>query len=155
VRGIPENPEIRFWKLVTKLPGDNSCWEFSNGRGKEYGSFKLHTKHKVRAHRFSYELEFGEIPKGLSVLHKCDNPPCVRPDHLFLGTQGDNVRDAARKGRHPHGERVHFHRWKENDVRKVKAMKALGIPNYIISREIGMSDGKVSRICRGLEWRHV
>lgn len=72
-----------------------------NRRG--YGSFTLDGSlgESVAAHRFSWELHFGEVPDGMYVLHKCDNPPCVRPDHLFLGTQSDNMYDMWDKGRHP------------------------------------------------------
>jgi hypothetical protein len=105
-RTVP--PAERFWQYVTKSDG---CWEwtgplYSNG----YGDFSVRKKHHL-AHRYSFELAFGPIvPNKLCVLHRCDNRPCVRPDHLFLGTRGDNNRDCANKGRtlrsdkHPAGK---------------------------------------------------
>ena len=91
-----KNPRDRFWNFVNKT---KSCWlwigEIRNG----YGKFKLDSRHFVSAHRFAYEDYFGKIPVNMSVLHQCDNPPCVRPDHLFLGTHKDNARDALLKGR--------------------------------------------------------
>lgn len=93
-RGYPE-PEERFWPHVAKGP---RCWtwtRFCNPAG--YG--KLVYPGGTLAHRFSWILANGEIPDGLDVLHKCDNPPCVRPDHLFLGTDADNAADKVAKGR--------------------------------------------------------
>lgn len=89
---------FRFWDKV--LVGDG-CWEWQAGTQKHngYGSFSMNGR-DVKAHRVSWLLWYGEIPKGLRVLHRCDNPPCIRPDHLFLGTQKDNVLDAVAKGRH-------------------------------------------------------
>jgi len=78
---------------------ENGCWLWKQARDKDgYGSFKF--KRKVyRAHRFSYMLYKGEIPDGMMVLHKCDIPNCINPEHLFLGTAKDNAQDAAKKGR--------------------------------------------------------
>ena len=95
----------RFWRQVARgEPGD--CWRWLGGTRKGYGRFKLKGR-MVTAHRHAYELEVGPIPDGLFVLHECDNPSCVNPRHLFLGTQLDNIRDRDKKGRHVacHGER--------------------------------------------------
>jgi len=89
----------RFWPKVRK--GDE-CWEWIGARGaRGYGKMTAGPRGSghVRAHRVSWELAFGPVPDGLWVLHTCDNPPCVRPDHLWLGTRLDNMRDCARKGR--------------------------------------------------------
>lgn len=89
--------EFRFWFRVDKT-GD--CWTWTGGTSRNgYGAFWTKEKRLVRASRFSYALHYGPIPDGMVVCHRCDNPPCVRPDHLFLGTQGDNMRDMWQKGR--------------------------------------------------------
>ncbi len=92
----------RFWEKVDK---SGECWLWTstcypNGRGQ----FKVHGK-TLKAYRVAYELAYGPIPEGLMVCHKCDNPTCVRPEHLFLGTCGDNLRDASAKGRTASGDR--------------------------------------------------
>ena len=88
----------RFWGKVAKRDGEE-CWEWQGSRkGGGYGSIGIKGG-TVAAHRASWVLTNGAIPDNLWVLHKCDNPPCVRPDHLFLGTRLDNVRDMCAKGR--------------------------------------------------------
>ena len=93
-------PPDRFWPKVQRTL-DDTCWEWQGYRGADgYGRFRVATRGApALAHRFAYETAFGPIPPGLLVCHRCDNPPCVRPSHLFLGTQQDNIRDCSAKGR--------------------------------------------------------
>lgn len=98
---------MRFWANVRKSDG---CWNWIGRKVKStkklfYGTLKI-GEHGMLAHRFSWELHNGEIPLRKQVLHKCDNGLCVRPDHLFIGTQLDNVRDMIAKGRRVYGRVV-------------------------------------------------
>lgn len=107
----PEEIAEHFWTKANKegpvpahRPELGPCWVWTdycklNG----YGQFYVNRR-PVYAHRFSYALAHGRVPGGLKVLHHCDYPPCVRPDHLFAGTGADNMADAVQKGRIPRGE---------------------------------------------------
>lgn len=86
----------RFWEKVFKT---TTCWIWTGATAHHYGQIKRDGK-KVGAHIVSFELANGELPTGMKVLHKCDNPLCVRPDHLFSGTLSDNMVDCVAKGRH-------------------------------------------------------
>lgn len=86
--------------FLARIKVVEECWVWQAKRDRKgYGVLKYGSRIPVGAHRFGYQLLVGPIPDGLWVLHHCDNPPCVRPDHLFLGTQGDNMQDMAAKGR--------------------------------------------------------
>lgn len=91
--------EKRFWAHVSKQPGEG-CWLWNPLKPGVYGYISIGGQ-QVRAHRAAWFLHFGEIPEGLFVLHKCDTPGCVRPDHLFLGSARDNANDKAFKRRGP------------------------------------------------------
>lgn len=98
-------PETRFWAKVDRL-GPDDCWEWTGHRDpKGYGKFMV-TKSSgtTTAHRYSYEMAHGPIPDGLMVRHSCDNPPCVNPAHLAVGTAQNNADDIADHGRRRTGE---------------------------------------------------
>lgn len=118
----------------------------------------------VRAHRFAWELEVGLIPNGMSVLHRCDNPRCVRPDHLFLGTQADNMRDMRAKGRFVpalgprkdyHGEAHPASKVTEDDVREIRRLRAEGRTLQSLADEFGLVNSAIHNIISRKTWRHV
>lgn len=106
------HPMKRFFANVD-CPGQD-CWEWKGAKvgGTEYGSFNVAGK-RLRSNRAAWLLLRGPIPDGLHVLHRCDNPPCCNPDHLFLGTQLDNIRDAIAKGRMAGQKKTHCMRGHE------------------------------------------
>ncbi len=97
----------RFWLRIVK--SEQGCWGWiGESTDNGYGRFRVDGR-KVLAHRFAYALLIGPIPNDLFVLHKCDNPPCCNPDHLFLGTKSDNSRDCMEKGRYVNAQSLKTH----------------------------------------------
>ena len=99
----PIDPVKRFWSKVEKTDG---CWKWSGCKDPNgYGRHAVEHSKQMLAHRYSYVLHVGPIPPGVCVLHRCDNPECTNPVHLFLGTQSDNQADKVAKGRQAAGKR--------------------------------------------------
>ena len=149
-RGIEITPEkeTRFWSSVDKSSG---CWTWNKSRSPDgYGTFC-----RVRAHRVSYELRYGPIPNGLFVCHKCDNPPCVNPDHLFLGTVLDNNRDALLKNRKAKGESNAAHKLTESDVVQIRDLYSSGISSKKLSKIYNMHCATIERIVARKLWKHL
>jgi hypothetical protein len=140
---LSEPLETRFWAKVEKTDG---CWLWvasTNKRG--YGQISRPAEGPALAHRVSWELHFGPIPADLFVCHHCDTPPCVRPAHLFLGTNEDNVRDMLAKGRGggPTCKQLSF-----EAVQSLRARaKIVGV--RAAAREFGVDSGWASEVCRG------
>lgn len=143
----------RFWAKVDKT-GDCWLWTASTD-GMGYGLFGTGPSRSERAHRVSYRLAFGEIAPDLCVLHRCDNPSCVRPEHLFLGTRADNMRDRQQKGRQAHGERHSRAKLTETAVREIRELRARGEQLRAIAEKFSIAPETVSAIAHRRTWRHV
>lgn len=142
----------RFWEYVIK---SDACWiwnGYKNQRG--YGYIKVIGKF-IQTHRMSWVMHYGDIPEGLCVLHKCDNPSCVRPDHLFIGTFHDNTLDAMKKGRICKGEQVGISKLKEWQVLKIRSLYLEGISITNIAKRFAMSRAETSKIIHRNVWKHI
>jgi hypothetical protein len=158
----------KFWSRVDKngpipahCPELGRCWVWTRAKAVSngYGIFGPAFKRVYRAHRFAWVVTHGEITPGLYVLHACDNPPCVRPTHLSLGTQRDNMRDCANKGRvridGPKGATHHSAKLTEDQVRAIRARAAAGEMQRSLAREFSVTDTVVSAIVRRRTWKHL
>ena len=154
---LTDDVALRFVAQVEVLQ-PNECWPWIGCIGTGgYGRFGMH-RTSWRAHRVAWELTNGPIPDGLCVLHHCDNPPCVNPAHLFLGTDADNVADMVAKGRQSAapGERNGYAKLTADQVREIYARyHAGGILQRELADEYGINQTNVSSITRGKRWRHV
>lgn len=161
--------EVRFWRLV-KVGSPDECWPWqgtSVPRG--YGQFTIDRFNKNRySHRVAYQLTVGPIPDGLFILHKCDNPPCCNPAHLFPGTPLDNVKDMYQKGRaavgDKNGARLHPERiargekkskLKLEQVLEIRRLHGEGYSYPEISKKTGIRAGCVGKVARRELWKHI
>lgn len=163
------NPIDRFWSKIKKT---NTCWIWIGEIGFGYGRIKYTYKCKIirfQAHRFSYLMHFGEIPEDMKVCHKCDNPTCVNPDHLFIGTTKDNVTDRVNKNRsakgikngsHTHPERMtrgsdhKCSKLKESDIKKIRSLRNT-TSLYKLGRLFSVSTTTIKNIIYMKAWKHV
>ncbi len=132
------------------------CFEWSRARDqKNYGKIRFAGKSHY-AHRLHWEFRKGAIPAGLFVCHHCDNPPCIRLSHLFLGTAGENILDAARKGRMPRGEANGRAKLTEEQVREIRRLHANGLVSFTrLSRLFGVRPWAIEGIVKRGKWKHV
>jgi hypothetical protein len=133
------------------------CWLWiASTAGAGYGQIKLPGQRKqIYAHRLSYLYHKGEIPDGQEVCHSCDTPRCVNPDHLFLGTSGDNHMDMKAKDRHTRGERNNQHKLTEREVEQMFDMAQAGLSTHRIAKAFGIGQMSAWRILNGKRWEHV
>jgi hypothetical protein len=130
------------------IPEPNSgCFLWMAAQHRQgYGNFH-HDGKCLLAHRVSWELYRGEIPHGMKVLHKCDNEPCVNPDHLFLGTQSDNMFDCGRKGRSNKAGSINGHaKLTEEDVRIIRAAKPSYGSRQRLAKRFGVTPANISQL---------
>lgn len=135
--------------------GDDECWGWAGFTYKGYGRISRAPEHGGRAigaHRLAYEIAYGPIPAGLTVLHRCDNPECTNPRHLFLGTNQDNNRDRDTKGRQAKGERQGSAKLTEADVR---AIRASAETFDVLAARYSVSPATIAQAARGATWSHV
>ncbi len=158
---------MRFWRFVEKT---ETCWLWTGDTWSDgYGRFWLNN-HNTRAHRVSYEWAHGAFPKELLVCHHCDQPLCVRPDHLFLGTTTDNIRDASRKGRMRNNWKVfrgatnNRARFTETDVLAIRAAYRPGtrgkknkspVSLMGLATQYGCSKFAITAIIKRMTWKHI
>lgn len=145
-----------YERFIEKIKIVDECWEWISSSDGRYGFFKFENLN-YRSHRMSWMLHFGEIPQGMLICHKCDNMICVNPDHLFLGTQKDNVRDCIKKSRmnRPTGEKNNLSRFKESDIHEIRNLYLEGISSHEIAEKYSTSPSEICDILRCKIWKHL
>lgn len=134
----------KFWAKVDK---GKSCWEWA-GYVRQNGYGELRSGKLYKAHRFSWEIHNGPVPKGMDVCHRCDNRSCVNPDHLFIGTRLDNMRDAAKKGRVKFGESHWNSKLSSVQVSQIIDQYKDGKTQQYLANLFGVGQMQISRIVR-------
>jgi hypothetical protein len=138
-----------FWSKVDK-GGAGGCWLYTGYRqkfGHGWTTYGL-------AHRFSWELLVGPVPEGKFVLHKCDVPACVNPEHLYIGVRDDNARDMFQRGRSARGERSHTAKLTDKDVMEIRRLKGKFTAEELGAR-YGVTASNIYHVQSGVVWKHL
>jgi hypothetical protein len=151
---------VPAWQRIDATGGPDACWLWTGARsGKGYGTVHGSLPRALYTHRLAWELAWGPIPPGLCVLHRCDNPPCCNPAHLFLGTKAQNSADMVAKGRSARGERQHNARLNEAQVREIRVKRASGERLRALAAEYNVHANTILRVTiersRPGSWSHV
>jgi hypothetical protein len=148
------DPVKKFWSRVDKKSADE-CWLWIGAFDKDgYGQMRDGIrKIQDRGHKFSYRLHFGVIPKNMCVCHKCDNPSCVNPNHLFLGTALDNQKDKMAKNRHAKGESQGHSKLTNEQISQIRSRAN---DDYkVLCSEFNIVPSTVYRIWHKESWKHI
>lgn len=148
----------KFLRGISKL--EDGCWTCTTASSTRSGYLHIPITHDgvrnlVKVHRFSYEHFVGPIPEGMLICHKCDNRWCCNPDHLFVGSQSDNMQDMVRKGRGLVGEKNANTSFTESDVISIYADIDSGLTRTAIAKKHGVSAVTISHIATGRNWKHL
>lgn len=144
--------EARFEEKYIPEP-NSGCWLWTGAYDRGGYSTLSHLNKPVIGHRVSYELFKGKIPAGQNVCHSCDNRACVNPDHLFLGTQRENVEDMLQKGRQRRGSTHGMAKLTEADVAEIRATK--GVTQYALAAQYGVTRSAIADLLKGRSWAHL
>lgn len=144
--------EERFFEKIV-VGGDDECWPWSGAKcAKGYGMFRMETKRLIRSHRYMYMVKNGGIPNKMLVCHKCDNPSCCNPKHLFVGTDSDNMTDMVKKGRNLPGK------W-ANKLTPQTVIEIRNLAGVVTQKELAerynVKQSTINSVIRRINWKHI
>ena len=151
-----KNTIADFWSKVDKT-GANGCWNWTASCNRQgYGKFTIDSK-TVNAHRFSLEIALGRpIADGLCALHRCkQNRKCVNPEHLYEGTQQENIDDMVRDGTFATGEAQGLSKLNDDSVREIRILKGFGFTHRELGKMYGVAKSVIGGVLRGETWKHI
>jgi len=151
----PKNKSKDVWKKIDKK-ADTECWEWLGYKDRDgYGRFSINNEMYL-THRLIYELKCSKIPEGLCVLHRCDNPSCCNPHHLFLGTNKDNFIDMTAKNRRAKGENQGTHKLTNEQVIEIRKMYSTGkYTQEKLGNKFNVVHSTISYIVNNRLWKHI
>ena len=159
IENLPKYTPRSVRPFESNLDKSGDCWVWTGRTNQQgYGRYTYRREKSVAAHRFAWEQVHGPIPKGMVVCHKCDNPPCCNPDHLFIGTPADNVRDCIAKGRKAitRGEAHPAAKVTESDVIESRRKYSVeGVTCQKLGESYGLKAGSIYSIVSRENWRHI